>query len=601
MIPKFVVAVAWAGAIGWAADPAGGALYQKRCSACHEAQQTRAPSRETLSKMTPEAIFNSLVSGLMAHQAAGLDVTERQTIAEFLTGKPVTLEAKVEDPKAGACPAGVALPPDLLAGPHWNGWGVDIENTRFQPGALARLDPKQVTQLKLKWAFGFPGASAARAQPAVAGGRLFLGSQQGVVYSLDAATGCIHWSYQPSKSLVRTAISVGRRKDGRWAAYFGDSLAQILAVDAATGEPLWKTRLEEHPAARVTGAPLLHAGRLWVPVSSHEEVRGGDPKYECCTFRGSVVALDAENGERLWKSYSIPEPAAPTRKNKTGTQLWGPSGAAIWSSPTLDLKRGAIYVATGNAYSDPEGSSDAILAFDMDTGKRLWSRQMTEQDWFTINCRAGDSCPDPPGPDFDFGASPLLRQLKDGRRILVAAQKSGMVYGLDPDENGKIVWGTRVGKGSALGGVQFGPASDGEIVYVANSDVLSGKPEEAGGLFALRLGSGEKVWHTPAPKLACTGGRGCSGAQSAAVTAIAGVVFSGAIDGHIRAYSAADGKILWDFNTVEEFATVNRVKGKGGSLDGPGPVVVNGMLYVNSGYGAFRGLPGNVLLAFSAE
>ncbi len=584
------------------AAPDGADLYKKHCAACHETPQTRAPARDSLAKMEPQAVVASLSSGAMAHQGAALTAADRRTLAEFLSGKSLAAAAtsKVEEGSAGLCPPGSpAFRP--LSGPSWNGWSVDLVNTRFQPAAMAGLTAAQVPKLKLKWAFGFPGTTAALAQATVAGGRVFVGSQRGTVYSLDARTGCIYWSYQASTALVRTAVSIGPRSGapGRYTAYFGDHQAHLHAVDAATGEPLWKTKVDDHWAARVTGAPLLHEGRVYVPVSSHEEVRGGDPKYECCTFRGSVVGVEAATGKQLWKTYTIADPAGPTRKNKIGTQIRGPAGAAIWSSPTLDVKRRAIYVATGNAYTEPEsGFSDAILALDMGTGKLLWSRQMTEKDFFTINCRGGDSCPDPPGPDFDFGSSPILRSLPGGRRVLVVAQKSGMVYGIDPDETGKVLWGTRVGKGSALGGVQFGPAADEEKVYVAVSDVLGTKPEEAGGLWALRLADGQKVWHTPAPKLNCTSGRGCTGAQPAAVTAIPGVVFSGSIDGHIRAYAAADGKIIWDFDTKESFATVNGIQGQGGSLDGPGPTVVNGMLYVNSGYGMFRGAPGNLLLAF---
>jgi len=576
------------------AAPSGAELYQKHCAACHESTQVRAPSRENLSKMTGQAIEHALTAGTMAHQAAKLGAEDRKALVTFLRPAAATVDAA----ESGACPAGGPPFGDPTTGPRWNGWGVDAANTRFQPAAMAGLTAADVPRLKLKWAFGYPGATSAEAQPTVAGGRVFVGSARGVVYSLDAAVGCTYWAYSASPGGVRTAISLDAKN-----AYFGDAQATVHAVEAASGRPLWKTRVEDFPAARITGAPLLAAGRLYVPVSSHEEVRGGDPKYECCRFRGSVVALEAATGKQLWKTYTIAEPPAPTRKNKSGTQMWGPAGGAIWSAPTLDVRRKAIYVATGNSYTEPDpGTTDAILALDMETGKLLWSQQMTKQDWFTIGCRGADNCPDPVGPDFDFGGSPILRTLAGGRRVLVVGQKSGMVYGLDPDQEGKVLWGTRVGKGSALGGVQFGSAADEEMVYVANSDVLGAQPQEAGGLFGLRLANGEKVWHTPAPKLNCTPpARGCTGAQSAAVTAIPGVVFSGSIDGHLRAYSTADGKILWDVDTAEQFATVNGVKGQGGSLDGPGPTVVRGMLYVNSGYGRFRGKPGNLLLAFSVD
>ena len=201
------------------------------------------------------------------------------------------------------------------------------------------------------------------------------------------------------------------------------------------------------------------------------------------------------------------------------------------------------------------------------------------------------------GPDFDFGASPILRSLSATRDILVVGQKSGVAYGLDPDREGAVVWQFRVGQGGALGGIEWGMAADEERVYVPVSDVL-GPPRDAGGLFALGLGGGQKVWQAPAPALGCTDGRGCTGAQSAAISVIPGAVFSGSIDGHLRAYSTADGRILWDYDTAREFETVNRVKATGGSIDAAGPVIAGGLLLTNSGYGLWRGKPGNVLLAF---
>ncbi len=585
-----------------APDPA--AIYQKHCAACHDfSQQSRAPDRDSLKRLTPEAVLSALTSGSMVPQGAALSDAERRAVAEYLAGKPFSSEAPAAKAAAGLCP-GNARSFDPTVGPRWNGWGVDLVNSRFQPAAMAGLSSEQTRNLKLKWAFGFPGANSAFAQPAVAGGRIFVGSAIGKVYSLDAATGCTHWSYQAT-SAVRTAISVGpvnRRGARRFAAYFGDVQANAYAVDAGTGELLWKTRVEDHRDARVTGAPLLHDGRLYVPVSSWEEGPGRDPKYECCRFRGSVVALDAQTGKQIWKTYSIPEESKPTKKNKVGTQMWGPAGGAIWSAPSLDLKRRLVYVATGNAYAEPEaGTTDAVLALQMDTGKMLWARQLTAGDFFNLSCFSPEraNCSDPPGPDFDFGNSPILRSVPGGRQVLVVGQKSGLVYGLDPDREGEPVWQVRVGKGSVLGGVQWGPAADEQAVYVAVSDLLS-PPDQAGGLFALELATGKKIWHTPA-KPGCTGQRWCTGAQSAAVTLIPGVVFSGAIDGHLRAYSTSDGAILWNFDTAQEFPTVNEVRARGGSLDGPGPTVANGMVYVNSGYGFWRGKPGNLLLAFSVD
>jgi len=592
-------------AVCLARAPDGAALYKKYCAGCHDVpKRSRVLDRAALKRLSPESILAAQTTGTMVPQATGLSIVERRALSEFLAGRPFSSEV-VAKPGAGAC-QDTRGAFDPTTDVYWNGWGVDLTNSRFQPAAMARLTAKQTRHLKLKWAFGFPGANLAFAQPTIAGGRVFVGSATGRVYSLDATTGCTHWSF-PASAGVRTAISIGpvaadHRGARRFAAYFGDVSANVYAVDASSGSLLWKTRVEDHKDAAITGAPLLHAGRLYAPVASGEEVRGGDRNYQCCRFRGSLVALDAQTGKQIWKAYTIPAEPKPTRRNKVGTQMWGPSGGGVWSAPTLDLKRRAVYVANGNAYSIPDaGTTDAVLAFGMHTGRMLWVRQIVTNDVFNLSCLTPDkaNCAEPPGPDFDFANSPVLRVLPGGRRLLVVGQKSGVVYALDPDRKGEILWQARVSKGGALGGVMWGSAADGRFVYVAVSDVM-GPPEEAGGLFALELATGKKLWASRV-KPGCTGHRWCTPAQSAAVTLIPGVVFSGAIDGHLRAYSTADGSVVWDFDTAQEFKTVNQVKARGGSLDGPGPTVAGGMVFVNSGYARWQGKPGNVLLAFSVN
>lgn len=590
----------------------GAALYNKHCASCHDSSgATQAPNRSALRQLSPERIAVVLEEGVMRDQGLERTPTERRAIAEFLSDKPYGSEPADTMAAEAACQGAPASFADPLAGPNWNGWGANLSNTRFQTPDMAGLSAGQVPRLKLKWAFGFPGDIRAYAQPTIAGGRVFVGSAGRRVYSLDAATGCVYWVVK-TDSPVRTAISIGplaQRGTRQYAAYWGDSQANVYAADVANGKLLWKTQVDDHTAARITGAPQLHAGRLYVPVSSLEELSAGAPTYECCTFRGSVVALDAESGEQIWKTYTIAQTPRSTGKNKVGVQLWGPSGAAIWSAPTLDLQRDVIYVATGDNYSDPPTAiSDAILALDMDSGKILWFRQMTAGDAWNLACREDRdeaNCPESDGPDFDFGSSPILVELSGGRRALVIGQKSGIVHALDPDREGEILWQRRVGKGGTLGGIQWGSAADEQKVYVALSDIAfrwSGStrepdPKVGGGLFALRLATGEQEWYSPPP--ACPENISCSPAQSAAVTAIPGVVFSGSIDGHLRAYSMKDGKILWDFDTLRRYETVNRVEAQGGSLNGPGATVAGGMLFINSGYGGFGGKPRNVLLAFS--
>ena len=410
--------------------------------------------------------------------------------------------------------------------------------------------------------------------------------------------------------------------------FFGDNGAQgahAFAVDAATGRLLWRATVEDFPFAHITGAPVLSDGKLYVPITGHEDSLANNPHFQCCTLRGSLAALDAETGRLLWKTHTIAEEAHPYRKNALGVPQWGPSGAGIWAAPTIDLAGGAIYVATGDAHSDPAvETSDAILAFHLDNGARLWSRQMTPGDTFNYACVAGESsnCPHTAGPDLDFAASPILVDLPNGKRALIAAQKSGVVYALDPDHQGEVLWQSRIGKGGQGGGIMFGPAADARNVFVALSDMpnvfsqtrsrtmysLFGQywlraerrftPDEGGGMFALRLDTGQTVWHTP-PQ--CEPGTACQPAQMAAVTHIPGVVFSGSVDGHMRAYSADTGRVVWTVDTSRDFVTVNGVKAHGGSLGGPGPVVAGGILFVNSGYPAPRGTLGNVLLAFSVD
>ena len=583
----------------------GATLFQQKCASCHDGGVNRAPLTAALKQMSAENVLNALKSGAMTQQAAGMNEAELRAVSEFVSGKKL---GESPFPKQAFCTDAPAIPDRALTDPHWNGWGVDATNHRFQPAAMARLAAADVPRLKLKWAFAFPGAARAIAQPTVLGGRLFVGSAGRSVYSLNAATGCIYWTAD-ADAPVRSAITVVRR--GRqWFAYFGDQRANAYAVDAMTGKVIWKVRVEEHPLAMITGAPTLYEDRLYVPTSSGEEVAGSDAKYSCCTFRGSITALDAANGKTIWKSYSIPEAPQPTKKNAQGVQLYGPSGAGIWSAPTVDAKKHVLYVSTGDNYSDPPArTSDAFLAMDLATGKILWSRQMTENDAFVVSCSVpgAPTCPESNGPDFDFGSSPMLVDLPNGRRALIAGQKSGMVHAVNPDQQGEVLWQARVGRGSALGGVQWGSAVDDANVYAAVSDVAARppapgsadtEPKAGPGLYALKLTNGERVWATPHPPCEQPG---CRAAQSAAVTAIPGVVFSGSMDGHLRAYSTADGKIIWDVNTAQTYQTVNSVPGKGGAIDGAGAVVVGGVLYVNSGNGFFGAAPGNVLLAFSVD
>ncbi len=589
----------------------GEAVYRQYCASCHDHPTPRVPPRAALQALSAARIVRTLDAGVMMQIAYGLQRSQREAVAKYL-GKAT--DDTVPPPTAFCADRKLSLGPSSESSRSgWTGWSPTPSNDRFQPAGPASLSVEQIRNLKLKWAFGFAGDIMAYAAPTIYNGVLFVGSAGGTVHAMSAKTGCLYWTFQ-ADGPVRAATVVTENQAGH-AILFPDQIGSFYALDAETGRLLWRRRIDPHEATRLTGSAVVHDGVAFVPAASWEETRSGNPKYQCCTFRGSVTALRVSDGSLLWKSYMIDRPTR-TGESDDGTPQFGPSGAGIWSAPTIDAKRGLIYVTTGDNYSEPTTkTSDAVIALDLKNGKIIWTQQVTAGDFHN----SGKACDDDTkcGPDYDFGSSAILVH-PGGRDLLVAGQKSGVVYALDPDQRGKVLWQARVGKGGMTGGVQWGMASDGDAVYAAVSDVAhleeevasgdqpapiggsSFDPVAGGGLTALRVTDGEKLWF--APSHPCEPPRhGCSPAQSAAVSAVPGAVFSGSLDGHIRAFATKDGSVLWDFDTEKEFATVNGINAHGGSLDGAGPIVVDGIVYVNSGYPRFGGAIGNVLLAFSAD
>ncbi|HEX3887665.1 MAG TPA: PQQ-binding-like beta-propeller repeat protein [Phenylobacterium sp.] len=571
---------------------AGEPIFKAKCAQCHEPAIGRAPSKEMLAGRSPEEVYDALTLGAMKPMAVGLSDAELYGVTRFITGKsPVPNAPQPPDPNL--CKTNGPLQPN---GPQWNGWGRDLANSRYQPKpGFAAAD---IGRLKVKWAFAYPGTK--NTEPLVFGDRVFVASMGGKVYSLDARTGCVHWRYD-YRGGGRASMSLGKlaTAPSGYVLYFGDDRMIVHAFDAGSGKALWSVQVGQHKVGRITGSPALYDGVLYVPLSASEESQGNVAAYNCCTFIGAVVAVDAARGRVLWTRPILDEAPHPTRKNAGGTQMYGPAGGAIWSAPTIDPKRGQLYVATGDSYTEvAHPTSDAVIAMDLKTGRIRWANQVRAGDNYvsgTINGPLGER-----GPDFDFGSSPELVRLPGGKSLLITGNKSSIVYAMDPD-TGKTVWQTpKLGSGGPLGGVEWSTATDGKILYAPLADFPGrGRP----GLAALSVIDGHELWRIAAPTgLPCNVPSGrCSPSFSQAATAVPGAIFAGALDGRLRAYAAADGKLLWEYDTTTPLDTVNGIKAApGGSLDMGGPVVAGGMVFVHSGYGGSAG-PANLLLAFSVD
>ena len=589
----------------------GNQLYQDNCATCHAVAATKAPIFNWLEMMSPAKLHHALTEGLMKSQAAHLSDQERLQIVEYIARQNIE---KIEDVQPAPLPmcSADAAEFDLSKPPAAVNWGHDT--ARFSSADVAGLTASDVPTLELKWSFAFPDALRARSQPAIAMGAVFVGSQDGTVYSFDLETGCVRWTF-PANAEVRTAI-VLQTTDGDVVdpedpplAFFGDILARLYAVNALTGELVWATKVDDHPGATLTGSPAYFDGRLYVPVSSLEIIEAANPDYACCTFRGHVRAVEAATGKTIWDHYTIPEEPTVVAQTSLGTDVYAPSGAPVWSSPAIDVKRNRIYFGTGENYSSPaEGNSDAILAVDMDTGERVWTRQSTSGDAWNVACMMENNpnCPEENGPDFDHGSSMILAPLSDGDDILLVGHKNGTIFGLDADNNGDVLWSTKVGRGSIQGGVHWGMAAEGSVLYAPINDMNNTRNGELldpaaarPGVNALDAATGEVLWSHIQEDLCPERFDYCDPGVSAAATAMPGVVFAGHLDGFIRAYDRETGAVLWAFDTVKDFATVNGLAGKGGSMSASGPAIGDGHVVVNSGYGLYDHAPGNLLLVFA--
>jgi polyvinyl alcohol dehydrogenase (cytochrome) len=576
------------------------AAYQQNCGTCHGTQGSvtdgkRAPSIAELQEYSAERVYNMLNAATAAPHSGNFTDLQKRQFAEFLSGRPMNSAAGDSRTMTNKCSANPAMA-NPATGPSWNGWGAGVQNARFQTAANAGLTAAQVPNLKLKWAFGVPNATEMYSQPAVVSGRVFFGSDAAWLYSLDARTGCIYWSFAADAGIRSSPVIAPIRGQGnaQYAVYFTDVLTRVYAVDVQTGRLLWKVKAGDHPRAKSSNGLTVHDGRVYVGFSSMETTTGAVSTYECCSFRGHLVALNANTGEKLWRTFVIAEEPKPRGKNAQGVTLYGPSGGAIWNVPTVDAKRKRIYAGTGNAYTSPAAEgTDSVIAFDMDSGKIVWQHQEVKGDAYISNCgaasRGGDNCPDTLGPDWDFGGSSMiLHTLPDGRDILVAGTKGGLAMAFDPDKNGAVLWKTNLAERppGAAGLIVFGGSSDGQTVYY-------GLNQPGSVVAAVNLNDGSRKWTTPAIA-------GARGGNPAATTTIPGVVFSHSSDGTLRGLSTADGKVLFEYATAKEFQTVNEVTARGGAFGQSGSTVVGGMLFVGSGYNG-QGSGGNVMLAFGAD
>ena len=580
---------------------AGEDHYQQACAECHEGALLEAPQRAALAQFPPDRIVQSLESGIMATAGMALTREEKRQVAFFLTGN--RYEVTRTDLSSFSCESGLSASDGFNEAVAWNGWGSAAGNTRYLPNETA-INRNNVDQLELKWVFAFPGATRSRAQAVVTPEVVFTGSQDGTVYALDNSNGCPLWTFSADGE-VRGSLYVATDAQGLpKTVLFGDFTATAYALDATNGELLWKKQVHDHQAAIVTGSVIAHDETLVVPVSSLEVILASRTDYNCCTFRGALVALNINTGEELWRTYTTDEPR-PTIVSSAGTQQFGPSGAPIWSSPTIDADRNLVYAGTGENYSSPANEySDAVLALDLDSGEIVWSAQLTRDDAWNGACsRRAPNCPEEDGPDYDIGASPILARDENGREMIVVGQKSGMVYALDPANNGALLWEQRAGSGGTMGGIHYGLSLNQEKLFVGVSDLPTNNPYNVGpahpGIHAFRPSTGEILWRNDLTNQCGQSPYLCWQGISAAVSSTDELVFAGGLDGVLRAFDADSGDILWETNTWQGFGTPNGIEAQGGAIEADGPIVVNGQVYVTSGYDKWNEAPGNVLLVYS--
>jgi polyvinyl alcohol dehydrogenase (cytochrome) len=597
----------------------GETVYKERCAACHDnSEATRSPNRDTLGRMPAGQIVNAMVAGKMMAQAVGLSPSQIDDVAAYLSAAASDKDAD-KWMEAMACPTGRRAP-KLDAKPTVGGFGFDKENTRRLTYSQAGLKASDFGDMELAWAIAFPAAVSMRSQAAVVGDSLFIpvGESNNRLFAFDISKGqqpCLQWVYDGGRTL-RSSAGFGTLPDGRKGVMVGDMGGYVHMIDARTGKRIWETRIGLFEGSIITGTPVLWEGKVYAPSSQFEIMMAGQDSHVCCKIHGGVVAVDAITGAKVWEGHTMPN-AEPIRDRGDGQMLWGPAGAPIWNSPSIDPKRNRLYVGTGEANSiDAHPNTDALMAFNLTSGKIEWSFQATENDVFNVGCGpngGGKNCTaNTVFRDVDFGASTILTKDPSGREMLLAGQKSGTVWAMNPD-NGTVLWRTDIGTGGPNGGIHWGIAADDTHVYAPISYPGRSIPGQEvskdlkPGLYAVNLKDGTIDWKFEATP-DCTDARkkfvprcntlfGLSGAP----TVIGDHVVTGGLDGRVYVLERKTGKLVQTLETARDFDTVNGVKGNGASVDNASIIAANGLLFVNSGYGLFSQGAGNVMLAFKAK
>ena len=478
----------------------------------------------------------------------------------FAVGVCVLASIMLWSNTAGAAQCSPTISATIDLTPRINGWGINNQNHRFIAESDAGITRDNLERLQVKWVFAMPDTQAPHTQPLITPDTVFIGDEPGMVYALDRDSGCEKWRFDAG-STARTALRLLSFLEGgetRYLLTFGTADAEVFGLDPRTGQQQWRITADPHSKAMVSGSAIDHNGVIYQPVSSWEAAWAVNPFYACCHFRSSILALDPASGDILWRSYTIADEPKLTNERFFLPDQYGPSGAPVWSQPALDAKRNRLYVGTGENYSSPAtDTSDAIIAFDLSTGEMLWHQQFLAADAWNVACESplDYNCPSERGFDLDFGAPPILVTVA-GRDVILAGQKSGAVFALDPEDNGELLWQSKPGTGGKLGGVHFSMGVDESrgVLYVPISDrpvtLLGENPEGTPNpsLHAFDILSGKTLWSTPAPN-GCVDAAGesiddCHPGLSAAVTVTENLVFAPSLDGHIRVFDAHSGAYL---------------------------------------------------------